>query len=403
MNLPSNKNAGNILTVEHGLPPWPSYDTEEIEAVTRVLRSGRVNYWTGDEGRAFEEEYATYCGVAHGLAVANGTAALELALYGLGIEPGDEVIVPARTFVATAAAVVLRGATPVIVDVDRDSQNLSLDAVAAALTTQTRAIIPVHLAGWPVNMPALMDFAHQHNLAVVEDCAQAHGAMIDNKPVGSFGDIGCFSFCQDKIITTGGEGGMLVTNDQAVFEKMWSRRDHGKDFELCRKAKDTPEFKWLVTAIGTNWRLTELQAAIGRLQLRKLPNWSRARQANAAILADTLSSCGAIEVSSPSSNINHAFYKFYAFIDPRALSANWSRDRICEALNAKHIPAGMGACPDVSEEQAFKSVLGSQAPHPNAQYIADRSIMLPVHPTLSSKDMQFIADTVCEIVSDATR
>ncbi len=403
MSRPASENSKGSQVAHNELPPWPSYAPEEIEAATNVLRAGHVNYWTGDQGRKFESEYAAYCGVSHGLAVANGTAALELALYGLGIEPGDEVIVPARTFIATAAAVILRGATPVVVDIDPASQNLSLDAAADAVTPRTRAIIPVHLAGWPVDMPALMDLAKNYDLAIIEDCAQAHGAMIDGKPVGGFGHVGCFSFCQDKIISTGGEGGMVVTNDQKIYKKMWSRRDHGKDFELTRAADNTPTFKWLITSFGTNWRLTEMQSAIGRLQLQKLPAWSRARRANAAILTDALSSCGAVTIPTPPSNVDHAYYKFYGFIDPAALKTKWSRDRICEVLNTKKILAGTGACPDITKEPAFKAALGSQPPHPNAQYIADRSIMLPVHPTLSKDNIQFIAATVREIISEATR
>ncbi|MGZ5787664.1 MAG: DegT/DnrJ/EryC1/StrS family aminotransferase, partial [Ramlibacter sp.] len=252
------------------LAPWPFYDEDEIAAVTRVFRSGKVNYWTGDEGRLFEAAYAKSCNVRHGLAVANGTLALELALYGLGIGPGDDVLVPARTFVATASAAVARGARPVVCDVDAASQNMTAETAQAALTPRTKAIIVVHLAGWPADMEMLMAFARQYGLKVIEDCAQAHGAKDNDAPVGGIGDIGCFSFCQDKIITTGGEGGMVVTNDTAAFKRMWTYRDHGKDFARTQMNDPTPGFKWLVDSFGTNWRLTEPQSAVGRIQLGKL-------------------------------------------------------------------------------------------------------------------------------------
>ena len=388
---------------DSALGPWPFYDDDEISAAARVLRSGNVNYWTGEEGRKFESEYAAHCGVSHGLAVANGTAALELALQGLEIGPGDEVVVPARTFIATAAAVASRGAIPVVADVDTTSQNLTAETVAEVLSPRTRAIVPVHLAGWPVDMPPLLKLARQKSLLVIEDCAQAHGATINGKPVGSFGDVGCFSFCQDKIITTAGEGGMAVTNDNNVFQRMWSQRDHGKNFELSRDIKNVPGFKWLVTSFGTNWRLTEPQSAIGRLQLRKLPQWTKMRRANAATLDEVFAALDAVSILTPPPHLGHAYYKYCGLIDPAALKEGWSRDRICDALNKKHIPIRVGACPDVSKEQAFKAAFGAQPGHPNAESIADRSFILPVHPTLSAGNMRFIADTVHEVILSATR
>jgi dTDP-4-amino-4,6-dideoxygalactose transaminase len=248
-----------------------------------------------------------------------------------------------------------------------------------------------------------MDLARQEKLLVIEDCAQAHGATINGKPVGSFGDAGCFSFCQDKIITTAGEGGMVVTNDSGAFQRMWSQRDHGKDFERSRNVEDIPGFKWLVTSFGTNWRLTEPQSAIGRLQLRKLPQWTKMRRENAAILDEKLLPLDAVSSPSPPPHLSHAYYKYCGFMDLTALKEGWSRNRICDALNKKHIPIKVGACPDISREQAFKAAFGVQPQHPNAESIADRSFMLPVHPTLSADNMSFIADTVREVILSATR
>lgn len=382
---------------------WPFYDVDEIEAAAHALRSGRVNYWTGDEGRKFEVEYAEHCGVAYGLAVANGTGALELALHGLAIGPGDEVVVPARTFIATAGAVALRGATPVVADIDPASQNLTVETVSAVLSSRTRAIIPVHLAGWPADMPSLMELARQNDLLVIEDCAQAHGATVDERPVGSFGDVGCFSFCQDKIITTGGEGGMVVTDNKKIFRRMWSRRDHGKDFDLSHAVDGTAGFKWLVTSFGSNWRLTESQSAIGRIQLKKLSKWVEIRRAHAAALSEALSDLNAVSLPTPPPQLRHAYYKYCGFIDQSALKTNWSRDRICDALNERGVPMRVGACPDISKEKAFVSAFGPQPAHPYADRIAEQSFMLPVHPTLSTENMTFIANSVRDTILSATR
>ena len=384
------------------LAPWPWHDEDEIAAVTKVLRSGQVNYWTGDEGRAFEAEYAAACHVKHGLSVANGTLALELALYGLGLGPGDDVLVPARTFVATASAVVARGARPIVCDVDPLSGNLTAEACALALTPRTKAIIVVHLAGWPADMEMIMAFASQYGLQVIEDCAQAHGATDHGQPVGGIGHIGCFSFCQDKIITTGGEGGMVVTANSDMYRKMWSYRDHGKDFTRAQVSDSAPGFKWLVDSFGTNWRLTEAQSAIGRVQLRKLDAWVAKRRANAQAIAAAVADIPGISVGAPGQASTHAYYRQTLFVKPDALKAEWSRDRICTELDARGIPARVGACPDISLEQAFTAKgLAAQPAHPNAMESAGRSIALPVHPTLTADDIAFISDHTRDVLRAA--
>lgn len=388
--------------IDSKLAPWPFYADDEVAAVNGVLRSGRVNYWTGGEGRAFEAEYAAHCKAQHGLAVANGTVALEMALHALGIGPGDDVIVPARTFIATAAAIALRGARPVVADIDPKSQNLTPDTVAQVLTSRTKAVIVVHLAGWPADMTALTAFAATQKFKVIEDCAQAHGAEENGRPVGGLGHIGCFSFCQDKIISTGGEGGMIVTSDTALYKKMWAYRDHGKDFDRATAADSGPHFKWMVESFGTNARMTEAQAAIGRLQLKKLPHWRAQRQANAAALTAALQGSNAVKVPQPGAHLVHAYYKFYALVTPAALKSGWSRDRICTELQSRGVPAGSGACPDISRESAF-APFGPQAAHPGAAEIAERTVMLPAHPTLTPGNIAFMAATVRHIINEATR
>ncbi len=386
------------------LAPWPFYSDDEIAAASVVLHTGRVNYWTGGEGKLFETEYAAHCGVAHGIAIANGTLALEIALEALGLGAGDEVVVPARTFIATASAVARRGAKPVVADIDPVSQNLTAASVAVVLSARTKAVIPVHLAGWPVDMAPLMALAEHHGFKVVEDCAQAHGAMDRGRPVGSIGHIGCFSFCQDKIISTGGEGGMIVTNDSVLYKRMWALRDHGKSFDRVNAVDTPPGFKWLVSTFGTNARLTEFQSAIGRLQLKKLPHWTAQRNAHAARITEALSGLNAVTVPRPPADVVHAYYKYYAFVTPNALKDGWSRDRICAELNQKGIPAIAGACPDISHEDAFAAAgYRAQPAHPKADAIADTTLMLPVHPNLTPENVGFIAETTRAVIASATR
>ena len=384
--------------------PWPVFAADEIEAVSRVLASGKVNYWTGDEAKAFEREYAQYTGRRQAISLANGTVALELALYALGIGPGDEVIVPSRTFVACASCVVMRGAVPVVVDVDATSQNLTAATIAPALTPRTRAIIAVHLAGWPCDMDPIMTLARERNLKVIEDCAQAHGATDKGRPVGSIGDLGAFSFCQDKIITTGGEGGLLVMNDAALWSKAWSFKDHGKSYEAISRPPTAPGlFNWVHESFGTNWRMTEMQAAIGRLQLRKLESWRAARRRNAAALTQALSRAPGLRLTLPPEGVGHAYYKYYAFVRPDALKSDWSRDRIVQAIIAEGIPVAVGSCSEIYLEKAFPEPLRPAQRHPVARELGETSLMFMVHPTLSDADMGEIGRAVEKVMRRAVR
>ena len=299
--------------LDRTLAPWPVFEPDEIEAVSEVLRSGKVNYWTGSVGREFEKEYAAVLGVPYAVALHNGTQALELALYALGVGDGDEVITTPRTFIASASAAVMRGAVPVMAEIDRDSGNITAESIRAVLTPRTRAIIVVHLAGWPADMAPIMALAREHNLYVIEDCAQAHGAMYQGQHVGTIGDVGCFSFCQDKIMTTGGEGGLLVTRDEDVWRKAWAFKDHGKSFDAIYHKEHPLGFRWLHESFGTNWRMLEVQAAIGRLQLQKLPGWTRQRQRNAAVLTERFASLPALRVPVVPEGSEHAQYKYYAY------------------------------------------------------------------------------------------
>ena len=396
------------------LPPWPSFTTEEAEAVQKVLLSNRVNYWTGTQGREFEKEFADYCGTDHAIALANGTLALELALYALDIGPGDEVITTSRTFIASASCIVMRGATPVIADVDPVSQNITAETIRPLITPRTKAIIAVHLAGWPCAMDEILALAREHNLKVIEDCAQAHGARYKGRPVGSMGDVGAFSFCQDKIMTTGGEGGMLVTNDTAVWEKAWAFKDHGKSYDAVYNREHPPGFRWLHESFGSNYRITEMQSAIGRIQLRRLDDWVATRRRYAAMLNEAFTRIPSLRVTLPSQDIFHSYYKYYVFLRPdvfgfasnsefRTQNSELSllRDQLMNAIVAEGVPCFSGSCSEIYREKAFADArLAPEERLPVARELGDTSLMFLVHPTLRESDILKTIEVVERVLRD---
>jgi len=392
--------------------PWPCFTEEEADAVRRVLLSNRVNYWTGEECRQFEREFAEWAEVPHAIALANGTVALDLALHGLGVgaanggSPDDEVIVTPRTFLASVSCVVNAGAVPVFADVDRDSGNLSAETIAARITDRTRAAIVVHLAGWPADMDSIMELAERHGFKVIEDCAQAHGARYRGRSVGSIGHVGAWSFCQDKIMTTGGEGGMVTCHDRALWSRMWSFKDHGKSWEAVYERQHPPGFRWLHESIGTNWRMIEMQAAIGRIQLGRMSDWTAARTRNAAIIREALRRCaeeGALRVPTPAEpGCVHAEYKFYAYVDGGRLRDGWSRDRIVAEINARGVPCYQGSCSEVYLEKAFDGAgWRPESPLPVTQELGQTSLMWLVHPTLTAEEMDKAARVSAEVMSQA--
>ncbi len=381
---------------------WPVFAEDEIAAAAEVLRSGRVNYWTGEQGRLFEQEYAAATSRRFGIAVANGTVALELALHAFGIGEGDDVVTAARTYVASASCAVMRGARPVIADVDRDSQTLTAATLRVALTPRTRALIVVHLAGWPCPMDEIMALAAERNLVVIEDCAQAHGATFKGRPVGSFGHAAAFSFCQDKIITTGGEGGMLLLDDEAAFKRAWAYKDIGRDYDAVYYQQHPPGFRWLTGSFGTNWRLTEVQAAIGRVQLRKLEGWVARRRENALLMANGLADLPGLRIPLPPADVGHAFYKFYLFVRPEQLGRGWDRDRVMAEINAAGVPCTVGSCSEIYLEQAFKDRgWGPTERLPVAREVGETSLMFVVHPTLDQRAIDFAVGTVRAVMARA--
>ena len=380
---------------------WPFFDADQINAVVRVLQSGKVNYWTGKECKKFEAEYARVLGVDHAIAVANGTVALELALRAIGINSGDEVVVPSRTFVATASAVVVQGGTPIFADIDLHSQNITAETIQKVVTAKTKAIIVVHVGGWPCAMEKIMDLAEKRGLYVIEDCAQAHGAKYKGKFVGSFGHINAFSFCQDKIISTGGEGGIVVTNRRDLWERAWSFKDHGKSWDAIHNQIQTGSFRYVHNTIGTNYRMTEMQAAIGRIQLKKLPDWVRQRRDCAALLCSLLKGVRGLLIAEPSSHFEHSYYRVYMLIQEKQLRFDWSRDRIIQELRKLEIPVGSGSCGEVYKEQSFRQMF-PDLQHKNAHIAQSQSLAFSVHPGLSQSDIHEIATCVKQVMQQAT-
>jgi dTDP-4-amino-4,6-dideoxygalactose transaminase len=382
---------------------WPSFTEEEADAVRNVILSNKVNYWTGQEARTFEKEFAAWSGTEYAVALANGTVALDLAMKALGIGSGDEVVVTSRTFLASVSSIVNAGAVPVFADVDRESQNITAETIRAVLTPRTKALICVHLAGWPCDMDPILALANEHGLKVIEDCAQAHGAFYKGRPVGSIGHIGAWSFCQDKIMTTGGEGGMVTTNDRELWAAMWAYKDHGKSWEAVYEREHAPGFRWLHESFGTNWRMLEVQAVIGRIQLRRMQDWHRSRLNNARAIWEAAGQLPALRIPALPDDQVHAAYKCYVFVRPECLKPDWSRDRILNEIVARGVPAFSGSCSEVYLEKAFDNTGWRPAQRlVNARELGETSMMFMVHPTLTDQEIELTCKVISEVVQLAS-
>lgn len=386
--------------------PWPFFDREILDAVKKILVSGKVNQWTGHHVYAFEKEYTRYLGVRHAIAMANGSVTLEVALRVLGIGPGDEVIVPSRSFVASASCVPLVGAVPVFADVDFQSGNVTAGTIEAVLTKKTKAVIVVHLAGWPCDMNPIVSLCRSKKIFLIEDCAQAHGARYKGRPVGTFGHFGSFSFCQDKIFTTGGEGGLLVTNQTPLWRKAWSFKDHGRSVNATLCQKGEIGFKWMVNSFGTNYRMTEMQAVIGRIMLKRLDRMVRIRRRHAEMLNQAFKGMPGLKFTLPSKDCYHSYYKYYVQTDLDALKRGWTRDAILKELSKRGIPCGVGACPEIYWEKAFqiyrkKLSCPPQKRLPVAKKWGETSMMFQVHSTLKKENMEYVIDAMRTIFKKA--
>lgn len=381
---------------------WPRHEQDEIDAATSVLQSGRVNGLVhGEQTSNLARAFVEFCGANFGFCVANGTLALEVAMRALGIGHGDEVIVPARSFFASAGAVLAIGARPTFAEVLPHTQNIDPASVARLINPATKAILCVHLAGWPCDMDALRSLADRHGLFLIEDCAQAHGAAIGSQRVGSFGDAAAFSFCTDKIMSTAGEGGLVLFRERAHYEVGYSYKDHGKNFAKMADGQGQPgEFRFIHDRPGSNFRLTEFQAAIGICQLAKLPGWLAARRQNAKVLIERLSGDERMQLPLLGPEVTHAWYKFY-------LQLNGSNDiegfraRVIGRLHAAGIPAGSGSCPDISREAAFEGMeIRRDGDLSAARELGKRTLMLLVDHTLNVAHMHRMADALLDAIED---
>jgi dTDP-4-amino-4,6-dideoxygalactose transaminase len=382
---------------------WPSFDKQEIDAVSGVLSSNQVNYWTGGQCRDFELEFARFCNTGYAISTANGTLALDLALKSLDIKPGDEVIVTSRTFIASVSAIINVGAIPIFADVDLDSQNITLKSIRNKVTKNTKAILCVHLAGWPCEMDEMMDIANEFDLYVIEDCAQAHGAKYKGKSVGSIGHVSCWSFCQDKIMTTGGEGGMVTTNDEFLWRKMWAYKDHGKSYEAVYEREHPKGFQWLHESFGMNYRMTEIQAAIGRIQIKKMPDWHAKRINNANKIWNSARQCKGLRVPEIPAYIEHAVYKCYVFIKENQLKSGWNRDRVIDEISGLGVPCRSGSCSEVYLEKAFDNTgFRPKERLTNAKELGETSLMFLVHPTLTEDEIQQTCGAITSVMDLAT-
>ena len=385
------------------LPTWPLFEPDEIEAVSAVLRSGRVNYWTGNLCRDFERAFSEFVGTQYGVAVANGTLALELAFRALGVGSGDDVVTTPRSFYATITSILAVGARPVFADVDRDSGNLTPETVEAALTTRTKAIVAVHIGGWPCDMRALRALAESLGLLLIEDCAQAHGGMIGGRMVGSWGHAAAFSFCQDKIVTTGGEGGMLLLSDEETWKRAWSYKDHGKSHEALCQHEFAPGYRWLHVGEGSNWRMTEMQAAIGLCQLRKLPDWLHARRKNAQHMLSRFCNLPNLRVPRPNPDTLHAYYRVYTYVRPETLAPNWTRDRIIDAIMAEGVPCQVGSCPELYLEAGVRNRgLAPSERLPIAKELGETSLSFLCHPNLNEETIEATCCVVAKVFNSAS-
>ena len=383
--------------------PWPSFTLEEAESVRNVLLSNKVNYWTGNECREFEKEFAVWSNSKYAIALGNGTLALDSAFKALDIGDGDEVIVTARTYIASVTSIVNSGAIPIFADIDLNSQNITAKSIRSKITNRTKAIVCVHLAGWPCEMDEIMDLANESNLFVIEDCSQAHGAKYKGKPVGSIGDVGCWSFCQDKIMTTGGEGGMVTTNDKSLWGKMWSYKDHGKSYEAVYERKHQEGFRWVNESFGTNWRMTEMQGVIGRIQLKRMSDWHAKRFANAHKIWNIAELCKGLYVPTIPDYIEHAAYKCYVFIKLKELKKGWDRNKVLKEINKQSVPCYTGACSEVYLEKAFDNTgFRPKERLVNAKELGESSLVFLVHPTLTKDEIQQTCNAITSVMNLAT-
>jgi len=374
---------------------WPSYSDEEIDLVCSILKSGKVNYWSGDVGRKFEEEFAVYTGNDHAIACANGTVALIMAYKAVGVDEESEVITTPRTFVATSSAAAMCGASLRYADVDYWSGCITAKSIEPLVTDRTKCVSVVHLGGHPGDIESIARLCKEKGISLIEDCSQAHGASVNGKIVGSFGDIGVWSFCQDKIISTGGEGGMVATSNELYAERMFQMKDHGRNRrQVGASSKTSASFKWTVESIGMNYRLTEMQSALGRYQLKRLEHNLRRRQDIADVYEEILGSCSEFRFPSLKENERCAYYRFYVYC--QGANSGERRNWLIEEMQKHGYSVNVGSCPEVWREKGLKQYTQQVSSLRYAQMLGETSIALPISHLMSNEDAASIAEALVE-------
>lgn len=412
---------GGEPTIKEPLPKWPWFTEDIIRAAMEPLRTGEVNYWTGELGRKFEKEWANWNGSKYGVLTSSGTSALHTAVAALGIGPGDEVIVPSYTFIATAFCVLQAGAIPVFADVRRNDHCIDPKSIEEKITDRTKAIIPVHLYGNVCEMNEIMRIARKNDLFVIEDAAEAHGAMYKGNKVGTIGNAGCFSFCQNKTFTTGGEGGAVITDDEELYWQCMSFRDHGFD---AKKRLSLLELEgtlhYIHVRVGYNYRMTEMQAAIGLAEMKRLDNWNLPRRRrNGEILIKELREVPQVlYLPVHNSEKVNGFYVFPIVVDIDNMKID--KNKLIEALVAEGVPAWRSFWPQSYTERAFlehngfgrvkfpfrskeytnpESVRYDKVYCPNAVWLEKRTFIVHCYPTLEEEHMRLIADGIKKVLS----
>ena len=379
--------------------PWISSEDKKI--VNKTLAQSMLTL--GPRLEKFEADFCKYSQAKYAIAVSNCTAALHLSLKALGIKKDDEVIVPDLTFVADANAVLACNAKPVIVDINKENFFLSIPNIKKNITKKTKAIIPVHIYGQVCNIDEILDVAHDNNLKVIEDCAHAIGTFHNSKHVGNLGNTGCFSFYPTKNITTA-EGGMVTTDSKELWSRMWSYKDHGKSYDAVYNTEHPPGFRWLHESFGTNWRMTEMQAAIGRIQIARMPEWTETRQRYGSMLDEVGKKYECIRTVNVPEYIEHAEYKHYFFVKPEFLKDGWTRDKIVEAMSELKVPCMQGSCSEVYLEKAFDNTPWRPRERlPRAKELGETSLMMLVHPTLRSDEMLKMCEALDSVLSVASK
>lgn len=389
-------------------PPYPKYGDEEIRAAERVLRSGKFSRLSGEETKKFEQEYAEWFGVKHAIAVNNGTASIHVALAALGIGPGDEVIHTSHCFIGTATPSAHAGATPVFADIDPRTYNIDPKSIEEKITPRTKAIVPVHLNGCPADMDAIMDIAKRHNLYVVEDAAQAHGALYKGRKVGTIGDVASFSFWEDKLMTTGGEGGMIITNSDEINRVARMIQNHGE--VAADSSYYVGERLYHHELLGWNYRMSELQAALGREQLKKLDSYIEGRRKNAHRLTELLKDIEGIITPYEPDDVKHVFYKYIIRLDRNVLDID-AKDFVA-ALQAEGIPCSRRYPTPLHQQPVFVNKSGFGNSHfpftddvnygsglPNSEKLPHDLVRLLMNPNMTESELQGTAKAVEKVVS----